>query len=252
MTQLPRAETFYSGLEIELGIPWRVIKIKVDALKRKWKAAKGEGETGIGLAEPGSVLARRQAKCNRFSELDQLFTSRQPQSAGTSYGDLPSTSSRERSVAPQEVPPAQEVPPTQEISGEPDIDPNTETVGDSNLPNLGSRRRVRRAPRTVMSGFVNVERTLQDVSNVEMDIARERSALAREEIRARKEIQKDEMAMQTRYHDLMEGELELRVIELRHKIEQDRFDNDIRRRRLELMEAKERRRQMKEERLSRL
>lgn len=231
---------------MQLGIPWRVIRSKVDALKRKWKAAKGEGETGIGLAEPGSVLARRQAKCNRFSELDQLFSSRQPQSAGTSFGDLPSTSFRERS------PVSQEVPATQEMSVGPDRDPNTQTVGDSNLPNLDSRRRVRRAPRTVMSGFVNVVRTLQDVSNVEMDIARERSAMAREELMARKEIQKDELAMQTRYHDLLEGELELRKRELEHKIEQDRFDNDMRRRKLELMEAKERRRKMKEERLSRL
>lgn len=238
-----------------MAISWRLIKNKVDSLKRRWKTAKGDGQTGIGLAEPGSVLAQRQSKCHRFSELDELFSSRQPQSTGSSYGDIPQpTSARERAQAPQEASQVefQEQPRTAEESVQPERDPNTDTVGDTNLPNMVSRRRVRRAPRTVMSGFVNLESTLKDVSNSELDIARERSIMAREEMVMKREIQKDEMVMQAQYHRLMEGELELRKIELQHKIEQDRFDNDMRRRRMELMESKEQRRQRKEERLSKL
>lgn len=238
-----------------MAIPWRVIKNKVDSLKRKWKTVKGDGQTGIGLSAPGSVLAQRQDKCYRFSELDELFSSRQPQSAGTSYGDMPPpTSSRERTPVPQEAAQVevQELPTTAEEFVQPERDPNTVTVGDTNLPDMVSRRRVRRAPRTVMSGFVNLESTLKDVSNSELDIARERSIMAREEMMMKKMIQKDEMKLQAEHHRLMEEELELRKKELEHKMEQDRFDNDMRRRRMELMEAKEQRRQRKEDRLSRL
>lgn len=223
-----------------MGVSWRAIKTKVDGLKRKWRSAKGEGETGIGLPEPGSVLAHRQAKCHRFAELDQLFSSRQPQSAGTSYGDLPSTSARDRSPVQQEDP------------AEVEMDPNTETVGDYDVPDMTSRRRVRRAPRTVMSGFVNVERTLQEVSIVELDMVREKNKMAREELDARKKMHQDEIAIQARYHNIMEGELELRKRELESKIAQNGFDNDMRKRRMELAEAKERRRQMREDRLARL
>lgn len=48
--------------------------------------------------------------------------------------------------------------------------------------------------------------------------------MAGEEMTAKKEIQKDKKVMQAQYHRLMEGELELRKIELQPKIEQRKED----------------------------
>lgn len=228
--QKPRAAVFYSSLAEQLGVSWTSIRNKVASLKRNWKKAKGDGETGIGLEEAGDVRAFLRNKCYRYSDLDEVFSSRQPPNNGISFGDVPAVRTvPARPAIPASTPPAISSPEnTPPLTDPPEFD---ELTGDPNLPNLSSTRRVRLGPRTVMSGFAQLQNNLNTVSELELKVAQEKAAVAREQLAFKRKVHEETNLIKN-------AELELRKRQLEHEM-------DMERRRMELEESKERRKMMR-------